>query len=314
MRSTSSSCGCAATSGAPASVSASRSTTARAGSSVPGSRSPSHTSPPGSCRRQSSLQTTGMGRVTSASWLPLCVYAHRMTRMPPAAPQQPGPDPFAWMRDKDRPDLREYLAAERAYYDEHLARVRGSWAELRDELIARVPPEDESVHWARGGRRYFTRTRPGQNYPQFCRIRPGGEPEILLDQEALLADPAATGGYVELGVREVSPDGRLLAYSVDFTGDEVYQLRIRDLGTGQDLPERIERTYYGLAWAADSASLFYTVTDQAYRPFQVWRHELGTDPGADVLVYQEDDQRFDLIVRATRSGRCVLIETESRDT
>ena len=137
---------------------------------------------------------------------------------------------------------------------------------------------------------------------------------MLLDQNLLLADPACAGGYVELGVREVSPDGRLLAYSVDFDGDEVYQLRIRDLGTGQDLPERIERTYYGLAWAADSASLFYTVTDQAYRPFQVWRHELGTDPGADVLVYREDDQRFDLIVRATRSGRFVLIETESRDT
>ena len=234
--------------------------------------------------------------------------------MPPAAPQQPGPDPFAWMRDKDRPDLREYLAAERAYYDEHLARLRGSWAELRDELIARVPPEDESVHWARGGRRYFTRTRPGQNYPQFCRIRPGGEPEILLDQEALLADPAATGGYVELGVREVSPDGRLLAYSVDFDGDELYQLRIRDLDRGVDLPDRIDATYYGLAWSADSRTLCYTLTDAAYRPHEVWRHQVGTDPAQDVLVYREDDERYDLFVAATRSGEWILIEIECRDT
>jgi len=234
--------------------------------------------------------------------------------MPPAAPQQPGPDPFAWMRDKDRPDLREYLAAERAYYDEHLARVRGSWAELRDELIARVPPEDESVHWARGGRRYFTRTRPGQNYPQFCRIRPEGEPEILLDQEALLADPAATGGYVELGVREVSPDGRLLAYSVDFDGDELYQLRIRDLDRGVDLPDRIDATYYGLAWSADSRTLCYTLTDAAYRPHEVWRHQVGTDPAQDVLVYREDDERYELFVAGTRSGEWILIEIECRDT
>ena len=81
-----------------------------------------------------------------------------------------------------------------------------------------------------------------------------------------------------LGVREVSPDGRLLAYSADFDGDEVYQLRIRDLATGTDRPERIERSYYGLAWSADSRSVFYTVTDPIYRPYQVWRHDVGTAP------------------------------------
>jgi len=234
---------------------------------------------------------------------------------PPVARADPGPDPYAWMRDHGQPALREYLAAERAYYDRQARGWRGLQDALLREMTARVPEAEESVRWRRGGREYFTRTLPGQQFEQFCRAAGPGQPDqVLLDQNLLLADPACAGGYVELGVREVSPDGRLLAYSVDFTGDEVYQLRIRDLGTGQDLPERIERTYYGLAWAADSASLFYTVTDQAYRPFQVWRHELGTDPGADVLVYQEDDQRFDLIVRATRSGRCVLIETESRDT
>jgi oligopeptidase B len=237
-----------------------------------------------------------------------------MTSMPPAAPQQPGSDPFGWMRDKGTPGLRAYLAAERAYYDEHLAGLRGSWAELRGELTARVPADAESVHWERGGYSYFTRMLPGQNYPRFCRARPGGEAEILLDQEALLADPAATGGYVELGVREVSPDGRLLAYSVDFDGSEQYQLRVRDLARGTDQPGRIEATYYGLAWSADSATLFYVLTDDAYRPHEVWRHRAGTDPAGDVLVYREDDQRYELTVRTTRSGEWVLIEIESRDT
>jgi protease II len=149
-------------------------------------------------------------------------------------------------------------------------------------------------------------------------LRPGfgqvAEPEILLDQNLLLADPDCAGGYVELGVREVSPDGQLLAYSVDFDGDEVYQLRIRDLIRGSDLADRIGRTYYGLAWSADSRTLFYVVTDEVYRPHEVWRHRVGTDPRDDILVYQEDDERYELTVRATRSGEWILIESECRDT
>ena len=131
---------------------------------------------------------------------------------------------------------------------------------------------------------------------------------MLLDENLLLDDPACGGGYVALGVREVSPDGRLLAYSADFDGDEVYQLRIRDLAIGTDRPERIERSYYGLAWSADSRSVFYTVTDSIYRPYQVWRHDVDTDPDDDVCVYTEDDERFEagqsIRIQQIRSAMC----------
>ena len=234
---------------------------------------------------------------------------------PPSAPRGPGADPYAWMRDRDQPQLREYLAAERAYYDEQTAPLRALREDLFAEMAARLPPAEESVRWRQGGFWYFTQTVAGQQLEQFCRAAGRGGPgEVLLDNNLLLADPAAAGSYAELGVREVSPDGRYLAYSVDFDGDEVYQLRVRDLATGTDLAERIERTYYGLAWAADSRSLLYVVTDEAYRPHQVWRHELGTAPQDDSLVYQEDDERFELTVRAARSGAYLLIETASRDT
>ncbi len=240
---------------------------------------------------------------------------------PPAAPRRPpagsGPDadPYAWMRDRDRPGLREYLAAERAHYDEQTAPQHGLREELFAEMAARLPPAEESARWRRGPFWYFTRTVAGQQLQQFCRAAgPASPAEVLLDENVLLADPAATGSYAELGVREVSPDGRYLAYSVDFAGDEVYQLRIRDLASGTDLAERIARTYYGLAWAADSRALLYVVTDAAYRPHEVWRHELGTAPDRDTLVYREDDERFGLTVRATRSGGWLLIETASRDT
>src|SRR5205085_4422237 len=113
-----------------------------------------------------------------------------------------------------------------------------------------------SAGWRHGPWRYFTRTLPRLNYEQFCRrpepaggagqpepvggAGPGSGTQVLLDENELLA--GSGGGYVALGVREVSPDHRLLAYSVDFDGDEVYQLRVRDLATGADLAERIEHT------------------------------------------------------------------------
>ena len=183
------------------------------------------------------------------------------------------------------------------------------------EMTGRVAAAEESVRWRHGEFWYCTRTVPGQEFGQLCRATgPDAPAQLVLDENALLSDPECGGGYVALGVREVSPDGRLLAYSVDFAGDEVYQLRIRDLASGQDLPDRIERTYYGLAWAADAQSLLYVVTDSEYRPHEVWRHRLGTGPDQDMLVFREDDQRFELTVRATRSGEYLLIETESRDT
>src|SRR5215813_8730873 len=254
-----------------------------------------------------------------------------MSSSPPVAPARPdqaAADPYAWMRDAADPALLAYLAAERAYYDQQMARTAAVREELTGEMSARVAPAAESASWRRGSFIYFTRTVAGLEYEQLCRRRvhdpeageQGPDAEMLLDQNLLLQDPECGGGYVELGVREVSPDGALLAYSVDFDGDEVYQLRIRDLAGGTDimtgagLPERIGRTYYGLAWSADSRSLFYVVTNAAYRAYQVWRHDIGTDAEQDVLVFTEDDERYDVFVRATRSGAYILVETENRDT
>jgi oligopeptidase B len=227
------------------------------------------------------------------------------------------------MRDSADPAMLAYLAAERSYYDQQMAHTAALRDRLAGEMFARVAPATESVSWRRGKYDYFTRTLAGREQEQLCR-RPAGVPgaaaEVLLDENLLLGDPECGGSYVALGVREVSPDGALLAYSVDFDGDEVYQLRIRDLASGTDTltaagqPERVGRTYYGLAWSADSRSLFYTVTDAAYRPYQVWRHDVGTDPARDVLVFTEHDERFEVIVRAARSGAYILLETESRDT
>src|SRR5207244_1522980 len=142
------------------------------------------------------------------------------------------------------------------------------------------------VSWRHLGFSYYTRLPAGREYAQLLRdlnsfdppepLDPASElvqthgiareSELLLDANLL----AEGSDYCELGLTEVSPDARLLAYSVDLVGDEVYRLHFRDLGSGQDLEDEIERTYYGGAWSAGSDQFFYTVHDAAYRSFQVW--------------------------------------------
>ena len=119
---------------------------------------------------------------------------------------------------------------------------------------------------------------------------------MVLDANEL----ADGSGYLELGLTLVSPDGKLLAYSVDRAGDEVFRLRFRDLESGEDLADEVPRSYYGGAWSAASDQFFYAVHDEAYRPFQVWRHAVGTPAGSDVLVREEPDERFEL--RSARRG------------
>lgn len=163
---------------------------------------------------------------------------------------------------------------------------------------------------------YYYRLLPaGRDYPQLLRDFnvPDDEEQtgqLLLDAN-LLADES---GYLELGLTAVSPDGRLLAYSVDLAGDEVYRLAFRDLESGQDLADEVPRTSYGGAWSAGSDEFFYAVHDDVYRPFQVWRHVIGTSYDEDVLVLDEPDERFELNLRGTRSGGLVVIWSESRDT
>jgi oligopeptidase B len=228
-------------------------------------------------------------------------------------------DAYAWLRDTANPEVVAHLAAERSYYDVATQHLRPNVKTLSEEMSERLPATDWSISYKRVRFSYYTLTPDGSEYAQLCR---GGYPpqpandaapepgQVLLDPNRL----AAGSSYFELGLTLVSPDERLLAYSVDMTGDEVYALRFRDLETGDDLPDVFPRTYYGGAWSADSTTFFYTVHDQAYRPHQVWRHRLGTPVSDDVLVLTEDDARFDLNIRGCRSGDVIVVWSESRDT
>lgn len=254
---------------------------------------------------------------------------------PPEAAQRPfehtehgvvRPDPYHWLRDVDSPDVLAHLAAERAWYDSATGHLRSLVESLRAEMRSRVPAADRSVRWRHRHFSYYTLLPDGREHSQLFRdwnesvaedssvSTPSGDrsggPQLLLD--ANLLDDGS--GFVELGTTLVSPDERWLAWSVDLVGDEVYSLRFRDLASGDDLDEVVPRSYYTGAWSPDSRHFYYTVHDEAYRPHEVWRHTLGTPIAGDVLVLSEPDERFELGVRAPRSGGPLVLWAESRDT
>jgi oligopeptidase B len=222
-------------------------------------------------------------------------------------------DDWYWLRNRDDPEVIAYLEAENAYAEAALAPLAPLRERIFDEIKSRVQETDESAPVAEGPWEYTSRTLEGSQYGVHCRRPRGAGPEsatVVLDENIL-----ATGhDYFALGGFEVTPDHRVLAYSVDFDGSERYTLRFRDLETGADLPDVVENVTYGLAWADDARTCFYVRPDDAMRPYEVWRHTLGTPAADDVLVLREDDERFYVGVERTRSGRFVLIDVSSKLT
>ena len=180
--------------------------------------------------------------------------------------------------------------------------------ELYREILGRIQETDLSVPVKRDDYFYYTRTEEGKAYSIQCRKHGSldAPEEILLDANVL----AEGQKYFRLGNFAVSPDHRLLAYSTDLEGDEAYTIQVKNLETGELLPDRIANTYYTLEWANDNRTFFYTVLDETKRPYRAFRHELGA-ASDDTLVYQEDDGRFALGLAKTRSRRFLFIELSS---
>jgi oligopeptidase B len=234
-------------------------------------------------------------------------------------------DPYAWLADKEDPDTLAYLAAENA----HTTAATAHLAELRDtifsEIKRRTQETDLSVPTRKGGFWYYVRTVAGQQYGIHCRraVRPGevdppdtGDGAPLDGEQVLLDGNELAEGreFFALGTLEVSPDGRWLAYAVDFDGDERFTLKVKDLDTGQVLADEISETFYGCAWSADAATLFYLTVDDAWRPHRVWRHRLGAPVSSDEVVYEETDERFWVSVDLSRSERFIHIDSHSSVT
>jgi oligopeptidase B len=226
-------------------------------------------------------------------------------------------DDYAWLRDKQNPEVTAYLEAENAYAEAVMAPLSGLRENLYQEMLSHVKQTDVSVPFRDGAWWYSTRTEEGLQYAIHCR-RPGtasGPDNSAPEQVILDGNQLAEGqAFFAIGATDITPDGRWLAYSTDTTGFRQYTLHIKDLETGEMLAGKVERVG-SVVWAADNRTLFYTVEDEEQkRQYQLWRHALGTPHSSDTLVYQDDDERFNLGAGRTRDGKFVVMESASHIT
>lgn len=221
-------------------------------------------------------------------------------------------DPFAWMRNRDDPDVISYLDGENDFTTAATSHLSDLRAAIFDEIRERTQETDLSAPARRGSWWYLTRTVEGLQYPIYARRRgaPDGPEETILDVNQV----ASGHEFCRIGVLALSTDQRLAAYSVDFDGSEQFTMRIRDLTTGTDLATEIPNTYYTAARSADDRYLFYVTTDEAHRPHRLWRHELGSEPADDVVVYTEEDERFFLSVSSSQDRRFLFLSVSSHTT
>lgn len=239
---------------------------------------------------------------------------------PPVAPVRPRVtvlhgaervDEYAWLRDRDDPATLAYLEAENAYAEAATAHLRALEGRLHAEMVARVASQ-QSLPVRRGPWLYYSRAEPGQQYSVFARRRGSMDApeEVVLDPNEL----ARGQRYYRVGTMDVSPDHRHVAFIEDTDGSERLTLRVREIATGRILPDRVEDVFYWMAWATDGHTLLYTRTDAARRPDRVYRHTLGAGADGDVLVHQEDDERFPVNVARTRDDAFLLITAFSVTT
>ncbi len=220
-------------------------------------------------------------------------------------------DHYAWLRQKENPEVIAYLNAENAYTDAVLKPTEAFQERLYQEMLGRILQTDLSVPYTLRGYSYFTRTEEGKQYNIHCRRRDveNASENVLLDLNQL----ADGHSFLGLGAFEVSDDNQLLAYSTDITGFRQYTLHVKNLETGVTLPERIERVT-SVAWAADNRTLFYTVEDETTkRSHRLYRHVLGSSE-PDALLYDETDERFRIEVQRSRSDAFLFLTCASHTT
>lgn len=221
-------------------------------------------------------------------------------------------DDYAWLREKSSPEVIQYLEAENAYTASVMKPLKDLRKTLYDEMVSHIKETDVSVPFQEGEYFYYTRTEQGKQYPIYCRKQGNldAPEEVVLDVNVLAEKEA----FMALGTFDVSDDGKLLAYSVDTTGFRQYTLQVKDLTTGKLLSESVERVG-STAWANDNRTLFYTVEDEEQkRQYQLFRHVVGTPNSEDTLIFEEEDERFNICVGKTRDCKYLILEAASHTT
>ncbi len=231
-------------------------------------------------------------------------------------------DDYAWLRATNwqqvlrepealPADIGRLLRAENRYCAALLSDTKDLQKALVAEMRGRIKEDDAAPPSPDGPYSYYSRYAKGGQHPIICRKpRGGGREEKLLDAHKL----SRGKDFFDLGEAKHSPDHRLLAWSSDEAGSELYMIRLKDLSTGDGLPDVIAETTGDMEWAADSRSFFYIRVDANHRPSRVYRHVLGTDPASDELIHEELDAGMFVSISLTQSGRFLLVDISDHET
>ncbi len=245
------------------------------------------------------------------------------TPRPPSAAKRPKEitvhgdtrvDNYYWLREKTSPEVIAYLEAENSYTAQMMKHTENLQRRLYDEMVGRIQETDTSAPVAYGGYLYYTRTEEGKQYAIHCRRRGSmdAEEQVLVDLNGIVEEERLE--YLTMGVYKVSPDHRLLAYSLDRDGNENFTIQFKDLETGKHLPDRIVGAAYSAEWGNDCRTLYYSTQDEAKRSDKLHRHVLGSAQGEDELIYHEEDKLFNLGLSKTRDDRYLLLGLGSMET
>ncbi|MGV0326429.1 S9 family peptidase [Corynebacterium confusum] len=235
-------------------------------------------------------------------------------------------DDYEWLRDKKSQDTLDYLNAENDYTKAQTAHLETLTENIYQEIKSRIKETDMSVPVRQGDYWYYGRSQEGKSYGLSCRLpveegadpwfppvipeegRPADE-EVLLDLNEL----AEGNEFFSLGASSITTSGRYLAYSVDVSGDERFELRIKDLATGELLDDHLTGLFYGATWVGEDY-IFYQTVDEAWRADSVWRHKVGTPQEDDVRIFYEEDAHFSVGVGGTRSDKYLFLVSSSKIT
>ncbi len=218
-------------------------------------------------------------------------------------------DPYYWLNDRENPEVIAYLEAENAYTEQMFSKTGDLRKRLYEEMVARIEQTDMGVPYPKNGYLYFYRFEEGQEYPVYYRRKIGeGQPD-----EVLLNVPEMARGfsYYHITGLEVSPDNRYLAFGLDTVSRRQYIIMVKDLHTGEILPDRLLNTTSQVVWTSDSRHLYYGLQDETLRPYMIRRHVMGTNPEQDAVIWEEKDPTFRVSLSLSRSRDYVLIASYS---
>ena len=234
----------------------------------------------------------------------------------PIARQEAGNDPYHWLENRDSEEVLVHLQAENAYLESVLEPQQALREQLFAEIKGRIRETDLSLPTPWGDYLYYQRTTAGDEYPRHYRCRRPADGSLQVDSasETLLLDPneLAGGGFLSVGAFSISPDQQRLAYSLDSSGDEIYRLFVKELGSDQISELPFDDCDGSMTWANDSQTLFFTELDDTHRPYKLYRHSLGE--AAAEAVFEEADGRFFLHCYRSSSERQLILQLGSKTT